>query len=59
LDGAELRIEDIEADSEAFDPSDLPSKHAIYLWYVPPVETIDDGSLEPDVVEAMKALGYM
>lgn len=59
LSGAELRIEDIKADSEAFDPSDLPSKHAIYLWYVPPVETIDDDSLERDVVEAMKALGYM
>jgi arylsulfatase A-like enzyme len=59
LNGAELRIEDIEANSDAFNPADLPSEHAVYLWYVPAVDTIDDEFLEPDMVEAMKALGYM
>jgi arylsulfatase A-like enzyme len=59
LDGVELRVDDIEASSDAFNPADLPSKHAVYVWYVPPVDTIDDRSLEPEMVNAMKALGYM
>ena len=59
LDSTPLRVGELEADSEAFYPSVLPSALAVYIWYVPPVDTVPDEALDPDMAEAMKALGYL
>jgi hypothetical protein len=54
-----LKLDELTANSDLFNPAHLPSKLAIYIWYVPPVKSIEDGSLEPEYVQAMKTLGYM
>ncbi|MCC6697019.1 MAG: sulfatase [Candidatus Hydrogenedentes bacterium] len=59
LESATLRVSDLEADSEAFYPSALPQTLAVYIWYVPPVDTVPDEALDPDMADAMKALGYI
>ena len=59
LDNTPLRVGELEADSEAFYPSALPPALAVYIWYVPPVDTVPDEALDPDMAEAMKALGYI
>lgn len=46
------------AGPEMFDPAQLPRRLAIYIWYVPPADAIHDEDLDPDMVEALKALGY-
>jgi len=58
LTDATLDPKDIVAGTESFDPVALPRRLAVYIWYVPRIETIPDESLDPEMVEALKALGY-
>jgi len=52
-------ISDLTADSYAFDPLLLERRFAVYVWYVPPPETVSDEQLDPEVRKAMEALGYL
>ena len=56
---AVLRMKDMLADPDAFDPTVLPSKFAVYIWYVADTETVADEELDPQVRDALRALGYM
>lgn len=58
LTNAVLTPVDIVAGTESFDPIALPRRLAVYVWYVPPVETIPDEGLDPEMAEALRALGY-
>lgn len=54
-----VELSQIAADSRAFDPLLLDRRFAVYVWYVPPPATVSNEALEPDVRNAMEALGYL
>lgn len=58
LTDAVLTPADIVSGTESFDPIALPRRLAVYVWYVPPTETIPDDDLDPEMAEALRALGY-
>jgi len=58
LDGLERRVEELAAGPDAFDPSLLPREFGVYVWYVPPIATIEDQDLSPELQEALRDLGY-
>ncbi len=58
LDGLERRAEDVAADPAAYDAMLLPREFGVYVWYVPPISTLDDHDLPPELREALKNLGY-
>jgi arylsulfatase A-like enzyme len=50
---------DLAAHTSLFDAARLPRKRAVYVWYVPNVETVDDVLLSEEMIEAMRTLGYV
>jgi len=59
LDGSSIRIADIVASPQGFDPAALPTGTAVYVWYIPGPETITDDELDPSLRESLEALGYI
>ncbi len=59
LDDTELVPGDLAAGPQLFDPSALPRRLAVYLWYVPGAETVADQDLDPAMAEALRNLGYL
>ena len=49
----------ILARPERFAPMALPRRLAVYVWFVPPVDTITDANLDPGMAEALRAMGYV
>ena len=43
----------------AFDPCLLPRRFAVYVWYVPPVDTVQDEELDSELRAALQGLGYL
>ncbi|MFO7973069.1 MAG: sulfatase [Candidatus Hydrogenedentota bacterium] len=58
LEGLEQRVEELAAGPHAFVPSLLPSEFGVYVWYVPPITTVEDHELSSELQEALKNLGY-
>ena len=58
LDNLQVRAETLVGDPAVFDPSTLPREFGVYIWYVPPIATVDDQELSPELREALKDLGY-
>ncbi|MEA3365525.1 MAG: hypothetical protein U9Q79_07785, partial [Candidatus Hydrogenedentes bacterium] len=58
LDGLDQRVEELAAGPDAFDPLLLPREFGVYVWYVPPIVTIEDQDLSPELQEALRDLGY-
>lgn len=52
-------VEDLTAKVSAFDPAVLPRRTAVYLWYVPPPDSIPDNELPGQMRDALEALGYL
>ena len=59
LNQAVLDPKAILARPELFDPISLPRRLAVYVWCVPPIDSISDANLDPDMANALKALGYL
>jgi len=59
LDGTPIPISTLIASPERYAMTTLPDQFAIYAWYVPAVDTINDSDLPPDVLESLEALGYL
>ena len=55
---ASFSAKELVSSPDAFDPASLPRQFAVYLWYVPLVETIDDEELPLDLRQALEDLGY-
>ena len=47
------------ANPHAFDPCLLPRRFAVYVWYVPPVDTVQDEDLDSELRAALQGLGYL
>ena len=52
-------LSDIVADPDSFDLGSLPRDFGIYIWYVPDAERVVETDVDPDIMEALRALGYM
>lgn len=50
---------DLSADPRRFDPLLLPRRFAVYVWYVPSPERIEDGALPERTLDALRSLGYV
>ncbi len=59
LDGSPILIETIKASPELLTTALLPPKFAVYLWHVSGGEEIPEDQIDPEVREAMQALGYI
>ena len=58
-DGGTFEPAQYVADLHAFDPVLLPRKFAVYVWYVPDVDTIRNDELDPELRDALRGLGYL
>lgn len=59
LQGKTVTAMDLVAEIDTYDTATLPSEFGIYAWYVPPVDTISDEELDPEMIEELRALGYI
>lgn len=59
LDGQPLAAADCMADPSDYDAALLPREFTVYVWYVPPAETVRDETLSPEMREALEGLGYL
>ena len=59
LDGQSLDLSALAADPAAFDEALLPRRFAVYVWFVPPAAQRNSQELDPDMRDAMRALGYL
>ncbi|MFO7975776.1 MAG: sulfatase [Candidatus Hydrogenedentota bacterium] len=59
LDGSPIDLACLAAQPNLHDVATLPEKFAVYLWYVPEPERIADEDLSPEMVEALRGLGYL
>ena len=59
LDGAPFRVTEVEAQPDFYDLAVLPHTFGVYVWYVADTESLDDSEVPSDVLEALKALGYV
>ncbi len=59
LDSATLNPVEILANPNRFDPAALPRRFAVYAFYVAEPGSIALDRLDPEVVDAMEALGYL
>ncbi len=58
LENLERRAESFAAGPGAFDSSTLSREFGVYVWYVPPISTLNDQDLPPELREALQDLGY-
>jgi hypothetical protein len=49
----------LSADPRRFDPILLPRRFAVYVWYVPSPERIEDDALPERTLDALRSLGYV
>lgn len=52
-------LSDIVADPDSFDLGSLPRDFGIYIWFVPDAERVVETDVDPEIIEALRALGYM
>lgn len=58
LDNLERPVQALLGDPAEYDALTLPSEFGVYVWYVPPIETVEDEELSPELREALRDLGY-
>jgi hypothetical protein len=59
VDGTPLPVSDLVAAPDRYALPTLEPEPNVYLWCVPPVETIADQELPPEVMDSLEALGYV
>jgi hypothetical protein len=59
LAGEPLAPAECAAGPSGYDAAVLPREFAVYVWHVPPVDTVADEELPPEMRQALEGLGYL
>lgn len=59
LDGTPVRLANLIATPDRYAMPKLSPEFAVYAWYIPPVDSIEDEDLPQDVLDSLEALGYV
>jgi arylsulfatase A-like enzyme len=59
LDGQPLDLAQLVAKPNAYKVAHLPETFGVYVWYVPEVRKLSDDEMTPEMIEALRGLGYL
>jgi len=59
IDNLEISMGDVIGPPNAYDPAALPRGFGVYIWYVPATDSLSEEEMDEDMIEALRALGYV